>query len=51
MIGIATNFGVWIFTKYSKKDEMLKNKAPFLVSKPIELVDPRNNKIREDELR
>jgi hypothetical protein len=29
MWGISTNFGLWVFTKYNKRDEMLKQKNPF----------------------
>ena len=46
MTGIATNFGMWIFTKYSKTDEMLNKKTPFMVSDPIEIMDLKDSKIK-----
>ena len=42
MTGIATNFGMWIITKYNKKDEMSKGK-PFMISHPIEIMDIVND--------
>eukprot|EP00347_Sterkiella_histriomuscorum_P006217 403353614 len=50
MMGISTNFGMWIFTFYSKKDEMIKDLQPFMVSDPIEIMDIRDSKIRTEEL-
>ena len=49
-MGISTNFGMWIFTFYSKKDEILQKKTPFMVSEPIEIMDLKDNKIRVEEL-
>lgn len=49
--GVSTNFGMWIFTRYIKKDEMLGKKAtPFMVSEPIEIMDINDSKIKEEEL-
>jgi hypothetical protein len=49
--GISTNFGMWIFTRYIKKDEMLGQKSsPFMVSEPIEIMDINDSRVREDEL-
>lgn len=48
--GIGTNFGNWIFTRYSKKDEMLSNKNPFIISETIEIMDIDKLKINELEL-
>jgi hypothetical protein len=50
MWGISTNFGLWVFTKYNKKDEMLNNKNPFLLTESIELMDLNSYKIKEEEL-
>ena len=50
MWGISTNFGLWVFTKYSKKDEMLKNQNPFQLTESIELMDLTSYKIKEEEL-
>lgn len=50
MWGISTNFGLWVFTKYSKSDEMLKNVNPFQVTESIELMDLHSYKIKEEEL-
>ena len=50
MWGISTNFGLWVFTRYSKIDEMLKNTNPFQVTESIELMDLHSYKIKEEEL-
>ena len=51
MWGISTNFGLWVFTKYNKRDEMLeKNKNPFQLTESIELMDFNSYKIKEEEL-
>ncbi|CDW88787.1 UNKNOWN [Stylonychia lemnae] len=51
MMGISTNFGMWIFTFYSKKTEVITSTQPFMVSDPIEIMDIRDAEMREDELR
>jgi hypothetical protein len=43
-VGIATNFGNWIFTEYNKYDEMIKTRAnpnpnPFTTSRNFEIMD------------
>ena len=50
MWGISTNFGLWVFTKYNKMDEMLKNQNPFQLTESIELMDLNSYKIKEEEL-
>ena len=50
MWGISTNFGMWVFTKYNKRDEMLSNNNPFMVTEAIELMDLTSYKIKEEEL-
>jgi hypothetical protein len=50
MWGISTNFGLWVFTKYNRRDEMLHNKNPFLLTESIELMDLHSYKIKEEEL-
>lgn len=50
MWGISTNFGLWVFTKYNRRDEILHNKNPFLLTESIELMDLHSYKIKEEEL-
>ena len=50
MTGIATNFGLWMFTKYSKREEILNSSTPFTISSAIEIMDPNDLKLREEEL-
>ena len=50
MWGISTNFGLWVFTKYSRRDEMLHSKNPFVLTESIELMDLLTYKIKEEEL-
>ncbi|TNV81448.1 hypothetical protein FGO68_gene6230 [Halteria grandinella] len=49
--GISTNFGMWIFTRYIKSDEIATQKStPFMVSHPIEIMDINESKVKEEEL-
>ncbi len=49
--GISTNFGMWIFTRYIKRDEMQgKKSTPFMVSEPIEIMDINDSHVKEEEL-
>lgn len=50
MTGIATNFGLWMFTKYSKREEILNSSTPFTISSAIEIMDINECKLREEEL-
>jgi hypothetical protein len=38
IIGIASNFGSWIFTKYKKLVELTGGESPFLVSQQIDVL-------------
>ena len=50
MWGISTNFGLWVFTKYSRQDEMLHQKNPFVLTESVEILDLCSYKIKEEEL-
>ena len=50
MYGISTNFGLWVFTKYSRSDEIFHDKNPFCLTESVEILDLCSYKIKEEEL-
>ena len=48
--GIASNFGVWVFTKYLKKEEML-GRPSYQVTEQFDVMDMNEDVINETELK
>ena len=48
--GISTNFGVWIFTKYLKNEEMM-GRPSFMATEQFEVMDSNKDDINMGELR
>ena len=48
--GISSNFGVWILTKYLKKEEML-GRSPYQVTESFHVMDMNDDTINEMELK
>ena len=48
--GISSNFGVWVFTKYLKKEEML-GRPSYQVTEQFDVMDMNEDVINETELK